>query len=147
MDDGSVLVKITGCEYRVTEERLKAALSHWGSITTDITEEVFTDPHDSDGTNRTEIYTMRMIMDSELPEVVLLDGLRLKMQYRGVTKLCTGGGPRSNQQTDQSNSSDTRGLLFTKEQNRVGFNVFQNARMWYQQGKSKRNYARKEREV
>ena len=36
MDDGSVLVKITGCEYRVTEERLKAELSHWGTITTDI---------------------------------------------------------------------------------------------------------------
>ena len=88
--DGSVMVKITGCEYKVTEERLKNALSYWGSVTTTIQEEVFTDPHDSDGTNRTGIYTVRMIMESELPEMIPLDGLRLKIQYQGVSKLCTG---------------------------------------------------------
>ena len=29
-EDGSTLVKITGCEYKVTEERLSVVLSHWG---------------------------------------------------------------------------------------------------------------------
>ena len=47
-DDGSVSVKITGCEYKITEERLKAALSHWGTVTTEIKEDLFTDPHDSE---------------------------------------------------------------------------------------------------
>ena len=31
-----------------------------------------------------------MIMKKELPEIVPLEGLRLKIQYRGVTKLCSG---------------------------------------------------------
>ena len=31
-----------------------------------------------------------MIMDNEIPELLPLDGLRVKLQYRGVPKLCTG---------------------------------------------------------
>ena len=81
-DDGSVSVKITGCEYKITEERLKAALSHWGTVTTEIKEDLFTDPHDSEGTNRTGIYSLRMIMDNEIPELVPLDGLRVKLQLK-----------------------------------------------------------------
>ena len=30
--DGSTLVKITGCEYKVSAERLKLALFHWGEV-------------------------------------------------------------------------------------------------------------------
>ena len=59
-------------------------------MTTDIREELFVDPHDSEGTNRTGIYSLRMIVDNEIPELIPLDGLRVKLQYQGVTKLCTG---------------------------------------------------------
>ena len=31
--------------------------------------------HDSEGTNRTGIYSVRMVMDSEAPELVPLEGL------------------------------------------------------------------------
>ena len=89
-DDDSVKVKITGCEYKISEERLRSTLSYWGSITTDITEELFNDPHDTDGTNRTGIYTLRMIMDKGPPELIPVDGVRMKLQFRGVKKLCTG---------------------------------------------------------
>ena len=89
-EDGSVPIKITGCEYKITEERLKEALSYWGKVTTEIKEELFTDPHDSEGTNRTGIYSLRMIIDSEIPELLPIDGLRIKLQYQGVKKLCTG---------------------------------------------------------
>ena len=47
--DGSTLVKITGCEYKVTEERLNEVLSHWGVMSSKIMEEVFHDPYDKDG--------------------------------------------------------------------------------------------------
>ena len=58
--DGTTLVKISGCEYKITEERLNDVLSHWGVISSRIREEVFVDPHDKDGSNRTGIYTVRM---------------------------------------------------------------------------------------
>ena len=57
--DGSVLVKITGCEYKVTEERLNEVLSHWGVLSSKIMEEVFHDPYDTEGSNMTRIYTVK----------------------------------------------------------------------------------------
>ena len=33
MSDGSVKVKISGCEYKVSGDRLKAALEYWGELT------------------------------------------------------------------------------------------------------------------
>ena len=43
--EGSTLVKITGCEYKITEERLNEVLSHWGVLSSKIMEEVFHDPY------------------------------------------------------------------------------------------------------
>ena len=56
--DGSTLVRITGCEYKVTEERLNEVLSHWGVSSSKIMEEVFHDPYDKEGSNRTGIYPL-----------------------------------------------------------------------------------------
>ena len=52
-------------------------------------EEVFSDPLDSDGTNRTGIYLMRIKPTAEIPELIPLDGLRLKIIHHQVKKLCT----------------------------------------------------------
>ena len=68
-NDGSVLVKVTGCENKVLAEKLRAGLSHWGSVTSEIKEELFMDPHDLEGTNRTGVYSLKMILDSEMPEI------------------------------------------------------------------------------
>ena len=88
--DGSTLVKISGCEYKVTEERLNEILSHWGVISSRIREEVFNDPHDSEGSNRTGIYTVRMNLHQKIPEWLPLDGLRVRVQHQGMQKLCNG---------------------------------------------------------
>ena len=88
--DGSVQVRITGCEYKVTEERLAEVLSHWGVLNSRITEEVFTDPHDNEGSNRTGIYIVKMKVHQHIPEWLPLDGLRVKVQYPGMKKLCNG---------------------------------------------------------
>ena len=86
--DGSTLVKITGCEYKVTEERLSVVLSHWGVISSKIMEEVFHDPYDKEGLNRTGIYTVNMILHQKIPEWLPMDGLRIKIQHKGIQKLC-----------------------------------------------------------
>ena len=43
-NDGSVHVKVTGCEYKVSEEKLRDALSKRGTIKSEIKEELFLDP-------------------------------------------------------------------------------------------------------
>ena len=86
--DGTKLVKISGCEYKISEERLIEVLSHWGEISSRIREEVFTDPHDKEGSNRTGIYTVRMHLHQKIPEWLPLDGLRVRIQHPGMQKLC-----------------------------------------------------------
>ena len=81
--DGSTLVKISGCEYKISEERLKEVLSHWGVFISRIREEVFRDPHDTDGSNRTGIYTVRMNLHQKIPEWLPLNGLRVRIQHAG----------------------------------------------------------------
>ena len=81
MGDGSTLVKISGCEYKISEERLNDVLSHWGVLSSRIREEVFVDPHDKEGSNRTGIYTVRMTLHQKIPEWLLLDGLRVRVQH------------------------------------------------------------------
>ena len=31
-DDGSILIRISGCEYKVSAERLKSSLAYWGEV-------------------------------------------------------------------------------------------------------------------
>ena len=90
LGDGSTLVKILGCEYKISEERLNNVLSHWGMISSRIREEVFLDPHDTEGSNRTGIYTARMNLHQKIPERLPLDGLRVRIQHQGMQKLCNG---------------------------------------------------------
>ena len=51
-------------------------------------EEVFHDPYDIEGSNRTGIYTVRMNLHQNIPEWLPLDGLRVKIQHNGMQKLC-----------------------------------------------------------
>ena len=88
-EDGSTQIKITGCEYKVSSQQLKEVLSHWGTVTSEPKEEVFHDPHDTDGTNRTGVYVVRMILENEIPELIPFSGLRIKIQHPDIKKLCT----------------------------------------------------------
>ena len=75
--------------FEINKEKLRAGLSHWGSVTSEVKEELFNDPHDSEGTNRTGVYSLKMILNREMLEITPLEGLRVKLQYQGVKKLCT----------------------------------------------------------
>ena len=73
----------------LSRERLKSALSNWGEVLSEPKEEVFLDPLDPDGTNRTGTYLLRIKLSKEIPELIPLDGLRVKIIHHQVTKLCT----------------------------------------------------------
>ena len=51
---------------------------------------MFHDPHDTDGSNRTGIYSARMNLHQKIPEWLPLDGLRVRIQHPGMQKLCNG---------------------------------------------------------
>ena len=51
-------------------------------------EEVFDDPYDKEGSNRTGIFTVKMILHQKIPEWLPMDGLRIKVQHKGNQKLC-----------------------------------------------------------
>ena len=72
----------------MTFKKLKVVLYNWGTVKMEIKEELFLDPHDSEGTNRTGINLLNMIIHLEIPEIIPLEGLRVKLQYQGVAKLC-----------------------------------------------------------
>ena len=86
VDDGSRLVKIEGCDYRVPKEVLVEFLAHYGQVLSDVREEVFNDG--LDGTNRTGIYSVMVKLHKELPQLVPLYGKRVKFYYKGIQKLC-----------------------------------------------------------
>jgi hypothetical protein len=93
VDDGTRLVKIKGCEYRVPREVLMAYLSHFGQVVSEIMEEVFEvdlGPEEcDDGTNRTGDYTVKIKLTKDLPQIAPIMGKRVKFFYRGIQKLCT----------------------------------------------------------
>ena len=92
-DDGTRLVKIEGCEYRVPRDVLMEYLSHFGQVVSEILEEVFEVDHGheecDDGTNRTGDYTVKIKLTKDLPQIAPLMGKRVKFFYKGIQKLCT----------------------------------------------------------
>ena len=60
--------------YLLIEERLNEVLSHWGVMSSKIMEEVFHDPCDKEGSNRTGIYTAKMTLHQKIREWLPLDG-------------------------------------------------------------------------
>ena len=97
-EDNSVNVFIEGCDYRIPEQTILDALSNWGEVISEIKEEMFEDPHDSEGTNRTGTYSVMMLLRGKFPQLLPLDGKRVKIFHKGITKLCTycfGAHPRN----------------------------------------------------
>ena len=105
-DDGTRLVKIEGCEYRVSREVLTEYLSHYGTLASEILEDVFEDnlgPDESDdGTNRTGNYSVRIKLNKDMPQLAPIMGKRVKFYYRGIQKLCTNCFGHHNRQVCQS---------------------------------------------
>ena len=88
-DDGKTMVKIEGCDYRIEQDLVVAWLSLYGKIESEIVEDEFVDQKETGGNNRTGNYSVLMTLDSEIPQLLPVDGRRIKIYHRGITKLCT----------------------------------------------------------
>ena len=92
-DDGSRLIRIEGCEYRIPENVIIDFLSHYGEITSKIVEELFEDgvskATENDGTNRTGTYALRIKLKKNIPQLLPMLGKRIKIDYPGIQRLCT----------------------------------------------------------
>ena len=88
-------VKIEGAEYQLKEETVKRWLSNYGTLMDDITEdEEKLCVEDEEGgelkemVNHTGTYTAKMALDKPIPQLLPMGGKRIKVYYRGISKLC-----------------------------------------------------------
>lgn len=83
------VVKIEGCDYRVPIDTILRWLENYGEVVSELVEDVFEDEEDSEGTNATGIYAVKMKLTNSIPQLLPMDGRRIKVYYRGIQKLCT----------------------------------------------------------
>jgi hypothetical protein len=83
------IVKVEGCDYRVSAEVILEWLGLYGEVLSDLVEDVFEDSEDSKGDNTTGIYSVKMKLNQNIPQLLPVDGRRIKIYYRIINKLCT----------------------------------------------------------
>ena len=84
-------MRITGCEYRLTECEILDWLSLYGEVINEITEEPFEDEQGSTTElppvgNGTYLVTMKLRKD--MPNWVPMYGRKVCLSYRGIKKQC-----------------------------------------------------------
>ena len=91
-DDGTRVVRIIGCEYRLTESEILNWLVKFGEVKSEITEEIlqeedgFQDPTLPPVGNGTYLVTMKLKKD--MPNWVPMYGRRVRLEYKGIRKQC-----------------------------------------------------------
>jgi hypothetical protein len=90
-DTGLRYVKVEGCEYRVEKEQIIAWLSSFGEIKSELTEDVYegSDDSENDMPLGNGIYSVRMKIEKDMPQFMPMQGKRVRLYYRGITKRCT----------------------------------------------------------
>ena len=88
-DNWTRVIKIEGCDYRVPENMILAWLRQYGEVLSELVEDVFEDNEDYEGTNATGIYSVKMKLFHNIPQLLPMAGRRIKIYYRGIQKLCT----------------------------------------------------------
>ena len=88
-DEWTRVVKIEGCDYRVSGEMLLEWLGLYGEVLSELVEDVFEDSEDSEGENTTGIYSVKMRLNCNIPQLLPIGGRRIKIYYRNINKLCT----------------------------------------------------------
>jgi hypothetical protein len=88
-DDERTVVKLEGCDYQVPEEQILTWLSHYGEIKSELEEDLFKDTNLTGGNNRTGNYSIMMILEHKIPQLLPMNGRRVKIYHKGIEKLCT----------------------------------------------------------
>ena len=83
-------VKIEGSEYLLTEEQLKQGLQPFGTILTNIREDIY---EDSDSERDLRVgngtYSVKMKLERPIPQFLPMHGRKIRIYHAGITKLCT----------------------------------------------------------
>ena len=88
-DDSKTLVKIEGCEHRISKDQILTWLSLYGSVESDLEEDCFVDTKETEATNRTGNYSVMMKLEYKIPQLIPMAGRRIKIYHKGIDKLCT----------------------------------------------------------
>ena len=89
VDDGTTVVKIESCDYQVQEEQIMTWLSHYGEFVSELEEDQFKDNEVTGGNNRTGNYSVVMKLEHKIPQLIPMNGRRVKIYHKGIDKLCT----------------------------------------------------------
>ena len=90
VDDGTRLVRILGCEYRLSESEITNWLSCFGEVLSEISEE----PFETEGLDPSlppignGIYLVKMRLAKNLPNWVPMYGKKVCFEYPGVRRQC-----------------------------------------------------------
>ena len=91
-DEGIRILKIDGCDYKIPEDILIQFLSCYGVIMSEVLEDLFEDglcpASTSGGLNRTGIYSVKIKLNRDIPQILPILGKRIKVHYKGIQKLC-----------------------------------------------------------
>ena len=88
-EDGRTIVKIEGCDYQVPEDQIIMWLSHYGEVKSELEEDLFKDTNETGGNNRTGNYSIMMLLEHKIPQLLPMNGRRVKIYHKGIDKLCT----------------------------------------------------------
>ena len=91
-DNGTRLVKITGCDYKLLESEILDWLVLFGEVVSEITEELYEDLDDTESRNLPPVgngnYLVKMKLKKDLPNCLPIYGKRICLEYRGNRKQC-----------------------------------------------------------
>jgi hypothetical protein len=91
-DEGLRWVKVEGCEYRLEEKQIIDWLSHFGEVKSKLSEDTHEGSDDSSDDLPpvgNGIYSVRMKLTRDLPQLIPMHGKRIRLYYRGIIKRCT----------------------------------------------------------
>ena len=90
IDEGIRIFKIDGCDYKIPEEILIQFLSSYGEIMSEILEDLFEDgicpESTSGGLNRTGIYSVKIKLKRDIPQILPIMGKKNQNSLQGYTK-------------------------------------------------------------
>jgi len=91
-DEGFRWVKVEGCEYRLEEKEITDWLSHFGEVKSELSEDTHEESDDSSDDLPpvgNGIYSVRMKLERDMPQLIPMHGKRIRLYYRGIIKRCT----------------------------------------------------------
>ena len=92
IDTGLRWVKIEGSDWRIEKSKMLEWLSFFGEIRSDITEDTHEGSDDSEDDLQpvgSGDYSVRMKLERDIPQFIPMEGRRIRIYYRSITKRCT----------------------------------------------------------